>query len=288
MKIELVPFDRRTGEAYAAVESNVGDRHWMLAAAEACNRRGLRPHELHAFARDTARIYAWAIVVRTSDQSATNATSEPLIKVAAAHRSEIGDDAWTRDTREFLEAAYLSTDNPYAGSGKGGGEAEWEAGRRVIAAAIPTPGTFLDTCCANGLLMESMAAWAGVEPYGLDISEHLVALARQRLPHWADRLWAGDARTWQPPRRFDYVYVLPEVTRPHLRAEMVAHLLENAVEPGGRLITGQYLSASNDDLDEPPIWEQRAAWGFDVAGTALKLRTPDPRGSRTEIAWITH
>jgi hypothetical protein len=68
---------------------------------------------------------------------------------------------------------------------------------------------------------------------------------------------------------------------------MVGHLLEHAVEPGGRLIAGQYLSASNDDLDEPAIWAQLAAWGFDVSGTALKLRTPDPLGSRTEIAWIT-
>ena len=53
--------------------------------------------------------------------------------------------------------------------------------------------------------MESMAAWAGVEPYGLEISPELAELARRRLPQWADRIWVGNAPTWTPPRRFDVV-----------------------------------------------------------------------------------
>lgn len=287
MRIRTVPIDRKTSHAFSVVDTGAEGQHWMLAVADDCGALGLRPIEIHPFGQDGDTLLAWALVVATSAHRDTTIMPDPLQEAALIHRREISDADWTRDITEYLQAAYLSSDNPFAQSGKGGGSAEWEAGRRVIAEAVSGPGTFLDTGCANGLLMESMAAWAGVEPYGLDISKPLVHLARKRLPHWGDRLWVGDARTWQPPRTFDYVYVLPDITRPHLRQEMIGHLLAEAVNPDGRLIVGQYLSSSNDDLDTAPIWDQLTAMGYQVAGTALKLRTPDPQGSRTEIAWIT-
>ncbi|GAA1533136.1 hypothetical protein GCM10009827_058900 [Dactylosporangium maewongense] len=51
--------------------------------------------------------------------------------------------------------------------------------------------------CANGLLMESVHRWAAergrrVEPFGVDLGARLVAAARVRLPHWADRADAAD------------------------------------------------------------------------------------------------
>jgi hypothetical protein len=54
--------------------------------------------------------------------------------------------------------------------------------------------------CANGLLMESVAAWCAerglaVEPYGVDISPALAELARRRLPRWDGRIWTGNAQT---------------------------------------------------------------------------------------------
>ena len=60
------------------------------------------------------------------------------------------------------------------------------------------------TACANGLLMESIVEWAAfpVEPYGLDFAPRLVARARERLPRWADRIFLGEALTWEPPHRF--------------------------------------------------------------------------------------
>ena len=39
-----------------------------------------------------------------------------------------------------------------------------ERARRPIVSAIDRDGTFLDVGCANGLLMESLATWAGEEP----------------------------------------------------------------------------------------------------------------------------
>jgi SAM-dependent methyltransferase len=71
-------------------------------------------------------------------------------------------------------------------------------------------GTFLDVGCANGHLMECAVGWLAesgyrIEPYGLDILPELAALARQRLPRWADRIVVGNAIDWIPERRFDFV-----------------------------------------------------------------------------------
>ena len=79
---------------------------------------------------------------------------------------------------------------------------EWRRARWHITEAIAGDGTFLDAGCVNGLLMESVAAWCAerglaVEPYGVDISPALADLARQRLPQWAGRIWAGT--TWRTP-----------------------------------------------------------------------------------------
>ncbi|HUF02118.1 MAG TPA: class I SAM-dependent methyltransferase [Gaiellaceae bacterium] len=80
------------------------------------------------------------------------------------------------------------------------------AARSIVDRGSRGPGqTFLDVGGANGLLMESMADWAGVEPYGLEISPELAEVARRRLPRWADRIWVGNAAEWQPPHRFDVV-----------------------------------------------------------------------------------
>jgi 2-polyprenyl-3-methyl-5-hydroxy-6-metoxy-1,4-benzoquinol methylase len=73
--------------------------------------------------------------------------------------------------------------------------------RLHITEGVSGDGTFLDVGCANGLLMESVTRWCAerglrIEPYGLDLAPGLVALARQRLPQWAGRIWAGNAIDW--------------------------------------------------------------------------------------------
>jgi hypothetical protein len=114
------------------------------------------------------------------------------------------------EEQAFHEAKYLAGTNPRQQSGFGRDERDWERFRRPIVAPIETDGSFLDIGCANGLLMESVVTWARedghlVEPYGLDISEKLAELARQRLPQWRDRIFVGNARFWEPPARFDFV-----------------------------------------------------------------------------------
>jgi SAM-dependent methyltransferase len=116
-------------------------------------------------------------------------------------RRNIDDAQWFDEMAAIFEAAYLAGDNPRAQSGFGGDEARWESARGPIADAIDRDGTFLDIGCASGHLLETLVGWTphGIEPYGLDFAPALAELARQRLPQWADRIFVGDALTWEPP-----------------------------------------------------------------------------------------
>src|SRR5207247_9908708 len=113
------------------------------------------------------------------------------------------EERWFEAERIAYEAKYLAAADPRGQSGFGRDECDWIRFRRPIAAAINKDGTFLDIGCANGLLMESLVRWAGeaghvLEPYGIDISEKLAGLARQRLPQWSDRISVGNALYWNP------------------------------------------------------------------------------------------
>jgi SAM-dependent methyltransferase len=108
------------------------------------------------------------------------------------------------------EAKYLAGTNPRQQSGFGRDQRDWERYRRIVTAPIDADGTFLDVGCANGLLMQSVAAWAAedghiIEPYGVEISPKLAELARTRLPLWKDRIFTGNALMWIPPFKFDFV-----------------------------------------------------------------------------------
>lgn len=103
---------------------------------------------------------------------------------------------------------YLASDDPRAQSGFNGDAARWEAARRPIVSAMDAPGTFLDVGCANGHLMECVAAWSPfpVELYGVDFAPRLVEVARARLRAAAGRIWHADVAVWNPPMRFDFVH----------------------------------------------------------------------------------
>jgi GNAT superfamily N-acetyltransferase len=144
-----------------------------------------------------------------------------------------------------LEDLYLAEDDPRSGCGFTGTEERWEKKRRVVMQAIDKDGTFLDTCCANGYLMESVERWARadglkIEPHGLDISARLVERARERLPRWAARIHVGDAMTWTPPQRYDFAYVLDGMVPSEHRRTFFTRALDELVAPGGRLIVGLY------------------------------------------------
>src|SRR5919197_774439 len=146
------------------------------------------------------------------------------------------------------EKHYLASDDPRAQSGFRGDEARWALHRRPILAAIDRDGSLLDVGCANGHLLESLVAWSPhrLEPYGLDFSSRLVALARDRLPHWRDRFFFGDVLEWTPPQRFDFVRTELVYVPPERRRELVERVLAYT----SRLVVCGYGSVRRDDPAE--------------------------------------
>ena len=191
--------------------------------------------------------------------------------------------------RAALEDSYLAADDPRGQSGFSGDEARWERGRRPIAAALDRDGTFLDIGCANGLLMEDFAAWAKqdgyrIEPYGLDFSPALAALARRRLPGWADRIHVGNVMNWRPPFRFDFVRTELVYVPPYRRRELVERLLRDFVTPGGRVIVCSYGSSRRSTPEAEPVGDVLLGWGYEVTGEA---KGTDLNGvTFVHVAWV--
>lgn len=149
-----------------------------------------------------------------------------------------------------LESAYLESDDPIAQSGFSGGLARWVAERSPLVDAIDRDGDFLDVGCANGFLAADVVNWAdergfSLTPHGIDLGSRLVDLARSRLPEFADNFVAANAWTWQPDRRWTFVYSLLDLSPRELWCEWVNRLM-GWVEPSGRLILGSYGSRSRN------------------------------------------
>jgi SAM-dependent methyltransferase len=187
---------------------------------------------------------------------------------AAYANGELDDAGWHAAMAAHVVSAYLSAATPEGGSGSSRGAAGWEYARSLIAEAVEPGRSFLDVGCANGHLMESLAAWAGIEPYGLEISPELTELARRRLPQWAERIWVGNAIDWIPPRRFDIARTGLDYVPAPRRRDLVARLLGYC----DRLVVG----VRNEELGTPGLEGEVASWGFEIAGRSERPH-PHPR-----------
>ncbi len=116
-----------------------------------------------------------------------------------------------------------------------------------------------------------------VEPYGLDISAELAALARSRLPSWADRIYAGNALTWEAPHRFTYVRTGLEYVPSNRRHELVARLLGFCE----RLIVGVF----NEHETERTTEDELVSWGIAVAGRSVRANRRKP-GMEYRVLWV--
>ena len=159
--------------------------------------------------------------------------------------------AWFINVRDVLEAAYVAHDEPWKQSGMSGPAERWTALRKPIADCIDHAGTFLDIGCANGYLLECCLAWTterhlSIEPYGVDLSPRLIALAQQRLPNLADRFVVCNAFDWMPPRRFDFVRTELVYVPAAYERQYVTHLLANFLAPQGRLLIANYGEGDPD------------------------------------------
>jgi SAM-dependent methyltransferase len=231
---------------------------------------------------------------------AYHSTSLPLTAVAAedglpeveealpSYRHQ-SDESYFEDSRQLLEQAYLRASTPEGGSGFGRDAEAWRRARSHIAGGLDRDGTFLDVGCANGLLCESMVAWAGergvtVEPWGIDFSAALVGVARRRLPHWADRFFVGNGLDWVHPDglRFDFVHTLLDFVPRARRADLVRHHLERTVARGGRLLVSEYMAQS--DVPEGTTAGILRSLGFEPTGESFP-DDPD-RPPAAGCAWI--
>jgi hypothetical protein len=196
---------------------------------------------------------------------------------------------WHRAIEEVIGDAFLATDDPRAGSGKSGDEAEWRWSRELLLDAVPAGKrslSLLDVGCANGYLLESLARWGSerglaLELSGLDISWRLAELARRRLPELAERIWVGNALEWRPARRFDLVHSALDYVPHARRRESLEHLFRHVVAPGGRVV----LRAERVQSGVPDLIEQVRGLGF-VVGGVLESRHPGG-GELRRTLWLS-
>ena len=202
----------------------------------------------------------------------------------ARAREEIDDERWFAAMAAIFAEAYLAGANPRAQSGFGGDADRWEAARRPIADAIDRAGSFLDIGCASGHLLESIVRWSPhpIEPYGLELVSALAELARGRLPQWADRIFVGNALTWEPPWRFDFVRTELVYVPDERRPAYVRRLLDHVVAPGGRLILCGYGSPRSG-VPTDPVRRDARAYGF-ASELEREIEAPEGGGPILELA----
>ena len=192
-----------------------------------------------------------------------------------------------------LEDVYLKTDDPMMQSGYDGGAKRWKEERGPIVKAIDRDGTFMDVGCANGFLLESLAAWVTLEkrwhiiPYGVDMNPGLIVEAMRRWSGIADHFWVADAWEFSPPEKFDFVYSLADCVPENFLPSYVARLLDRYVKPGGRLIMGHYGSKARR-IEPMNIGEVLNDYGFPVAGTMQGGKMRDHDGPVTRFAWLAN
>ena len=159
----------------------------------------------------------------------------------------------------------------------------------MLCDAIERDGTFLDVGCANGLLMETIVEWCAGK--GVRSSRTVSTSPKDSRPVRAHgfrngRIASGSATrcTWTPPAgmRFDVVHTLLEVVPDARHGDLVAHLLDVAVAPGGRLLLSWYNPS--DDPEHTAAARIRAL-GYAVGGETSVPDRPG-RSDGTASAWI--
>lgn len=210
---------------------------------------------------------------------------------AALAAGAIDESEWHRAVEEVIGDAYLATDDPRAGSGKGGDELDWRWSRELLLDAVPQ-GTkalsLLDVGCANGYLLESLARWGSergleLELSGLDISWRMAELARRRLPELAERIWVGNALEWRPTRptrRFDLVHSALDYVPRARQKDSLQHLFQHVVAPGGRVV----LRAERVRPGVPDLIAQVRELGLTVGGV-LEAQHPES-GELRRTLWL--
>lgn len=175
---------------------------------------------------------------------------------------------WFTSLKDELETAYVRKKEPWKQSGYLGSGEQWTAARKPVADCMVKSGSFLDIGCANGYLLECTLKWTSernlhVIPYGIDISEKLVNLAKERIPEYADNLYVANCWDWKNPVRFDYVRTELVYVPEHLQKQYLDKVLNTYLKKNGRLLVTEYGLSSR-----PPntsyVGNLLAAWDYNV------------------------
>jgi len=181
---------------------------------------------------------------------------------------EIKLQEWFGRLKKDLGEAYLRHKEPWKQSGFSGSEDRWIRSRKPIADCVAESGSFLDIGCANGYLLECILKWTSERgltliPYGLDLSEKLIELAKKRLPEYVDNFYVDNAWLWTSPMRFDYVRTEVIYVPEYLQKQHIERIIDSFLTYRGRLLVTEYRS-KGDPVDKPWIDEALREWGFNI------------------------
>ena len=182
---------------------------------------------------------------------------------------EIELQKWFSSLKNELEEAYLQHDEPWKQSGFAGPEERWIKCRKPIADCVEVSGSFLDIGSANGYLLECILKWTSerglnIVPYGLDLSERLIELAKERLPQHRENFYTGNAWLWNNTVKFDYVRTEIVYVPEYLQRQYLERTIDRYLVEGGKLLVTEYRS-SKDAVSKPWINGMLTDWGFNIA-----------------------
>ena len=182
---------------------------------------------------------------------------------------EIELQKWFSSLKKELEEAYLQHEEPWKQSGFSGPEERWTKCRKPIADCVEESGSFVDIGCANGYLLECILKWTGerglnIVPYGLDLSEKLIELAKERLPQYPENFYTGNGWLWDNPIRYDYVRTEIVYVPEHLQRQYIESIIDRYLVEGGKLLVTEYRSR-RDTVNRPWIDGMLRDWGLNIA-----------------------
>jgi SAM-dependent methyltransferase len=163
--------------------------------------------------------------------------------------------------------------------------------------AVRSGGPVLELGVGTGRIAVPVAA-AGVEIVGVDLSEGMLAVARERaeLAGVAVDLRLGDMR--DPPVQGTFALVaIPFRSLLHMETDRdrraVLRVVARLLAPGGRFVFDVFTPGADDIADthgrwlerEPGIWE-RAEWHEDTRTLILRVRGRDG-DAEMSLAWLS-
>lgn len=177
-------------------------------------------------------------------------------------------EQWFISLKNRLEQKYLQYDEPWKQSGLLGNEEYWIKARKPIMKCIETSGAILDIGCANGYLLECLIKWGNKRsieliPHGLDLSKEFVVLALQRHPTFTSNFHVGNAWTWIPDMKYDYVRTEINYVPLKLQQDYIKRLYTKFLKKNGTLLITEYRSR-NSTASKPWIDVLIAKWGFKI------------------------